>query len=209
MAGLAYFISPLEGPGPGVLLLHSWFGLTSFVKRLADRIADEGFTVLAPDLLSGRLPLTAGEAETVLKEADPGYLATATLSAASVLSVRSAGGPMAVVGLGMGGSMGLWASTRAPELMDRVVSFYGTQNVDFDTSQSRYLLHLAEDDPWVTADDAAFMQATMGLEGLSIEVHRYPGTAHGFFEDGTAPAAADLAWQRTLSFLLPRGSSNP
>ena len=58
-------------PVPGVLLLHSWFGLNSFTKRLADRLADEGFTVLAPDLMAEALPADQVEAEAALQAADP------------------------------------------------------------------------------------------------------------------------------------------
>ena len=47
MSDSAYFVMPPGGAGPGVLVLHSWWGLTPFFRRLADRIADEGFTVLA------------------------------------------------------------------------------------------------------------------------------------------------------------------
>jgi carboxymethylenebutenolidase len=196
----AYFISP-ERPGPGVLLLHSWWGLSSFTKKLADRLSDEGFTVLAPDLFSGKTPSTQAEAEETLRDADPNHLAATTLSAVSILARKSP--TFAIIGLGMGGSLGLWASVRAPDVVNRVVSFYGTQNIDFVGSRSEYLVHLAENDPWVTADDSAFMQTTMGLEGLPVELVDYPGTSHGFFEQGEGfdPEAAESAWQKTLEFL--------
>jgi carboxymethylenebutenolidase len=196
----AYYIGP-DPPGRGLLLLHSWWGLTRSIKQLADRLSDEGFTVLAPDLFGGRLPADLQAAEATLHEADPNYLASATLSSVSVLARRFT--EIGVIGLGMGGSLGLWASVRAADTVNRVVSFYGTQTVDFTGSGSAYLIHLAERDPWVSSDDAAFMQATMGLEGLSVEMHSYPGTEHGFFEPGDTydDKAAELAWERTLAFL--------
>ena len=200
MSGLAYFISP-EAPGPGVLLLHSWFGLNSSTKRLADRLSDEGFTVLAPDLMAEALPVDQAEAEATLQAADPNYLASATLSGAGVLARRSP--TIQVVGLGMGGSLGLWASVRLPDLITGVVSIYGAQSMDFAPSRSAYQIHLAENDPWLLEDDAIFMEATMRLEALKVEVHTYPGTSHGFFEEGPDhdETAADLVWERMLTFL--------
>jgi carboxymethylenebutenolidase len=196
----AYFVGP-DPPGKGLLLLHSWWGLTRYTKQLADRLSDEGFTVLAPDLFEGKLPADLQLAEATLREADPNYLASSTLSSVNVLARRFS--DIGVIGMGMGGSLGLWASVRAAEFVTRVVSFYGTQTVDFTGSSSGYLVHLADRDPWVSSDDAAFMQATMGLEGLQVEMHSYPGTEHGFFEPGDTydQAAADLAWKRTLAFL--------
>lgn len=200
MSGLAYFISP-EVPGPGVLLLHSWFGLNSFTKRLADRLADEGFTVLAPDLMAGALPADQIEAEATLQAADPNYLASATLSGAGVLAKQTR--TIQVVGLGMGGSLGLWASVRLPDLITGAVSIYGAQNMDFAASRSAYQIHLAEDDTWLPEDDAIFMEATMRLEALPVEVFTYPGTSHGFFEEGPSyqQLAADVVWARLLTFL--------
>jgi carboxymethylenebutenolidase len=204
MSGLAYFISP-EEPGPGVLLLHSWFGLNSFTKRLADRLADEGFTVLAPDLMAEALPADQVEAEAALKAADPNYLASATLSGAGVLAKQNRA--IQVVGLGMGGSLGLWASVRLPDLITGVVSIYGAQSMDFAASQSAYQIHLAENDPWLPEDDAIFMEATMRLEALKVEVHTYPGTSHGFFEDGPSydQVASEVVWDRMLEFLRRPG----
>jgi carboxymethylenebutenolidase len=201
MSGLAYFVGPRQPANP-VLLLHSWHGLNSATKKLADRLADEGCTVLAPDLLSGRLPTSQAEAVNALQTADPNRLVSATLGGLEVLA-NSVPGPASVLGLGMGGSLALWVSVRRPQRVKAVVSFYGTQAIDFTGSRARYQLHFASEDPWVSSDDAAFMEATMGLEGIDFEDFRYPDTRPGFFEEGADydAAAADLAWSRTLDFL--------
>ncbi len=199
---MAYFVH--ERGGPGVLLLHSFWGLTSSVKGLADRLAESGFTVLAPDMNFGELPATEQEAVAHLGAASPDRLARLVLTAAGLVHERSDGGPIGVIGFGMGGSLGLWASVRAPKVIGAAVSFYGTQQIDFAGSKSSYLIHLAEDDPYVTDDEAVFMEATMGLESLPVEVVRYAGTRHGFSEpDGESfdPEAFEAAWERTVSFL--------
>jgi carboxymethylenebutenolidase len=104
----------------------------------------------------------------------------------------------------MGASLGLWASVRLPDEICAVAAFYGTQNIDFTGSKSAYQLHLAEADDWVDDDDAAFMEATIGLSGAPVEVHRYPGTEHWFFEEGAGAyeaGSAALAWDRLEAFL--------
>ena len=204
MRDLAYFVQPEAGRGPGVLLLHSLWGLTSSVKELADRLADRGYTVLAPDINFGELPQTEKEGIDRLGEADPDRLASLVLSSVSLLADKSAEGPIGVVGFGMGGSLGLWASVRLADLVGAVVSFYGTQQIDFAGSRSSYLIHFAEEDEYITDDEAVFMEATLGLEALLVEVITYPGTRHGFCEPDSEsydPEAFDLAWQRTLEFL--------
>jgi carboxymethylenebutenolidase len=204
---LAYFVQPEAGRGPGVLLLHSLWGLTSSVKGLADGLADRGYTVLAPDINFGELPETEEEGIDRLGEADPDRLASLVLSSANLLADKSAEGPIGVVGFGMGGSLGLWASVRLAGLIGAVVSFYGTQQIDFAGSRSSYLIHFAEQDEYITDDEAVFMEATMGLEALPVEVITYPGTRHGFCEPDSEsydPEAFDMAWQRTLEFLDDR-----
>ena len=200
----AYYVRPPEAPGPGVLLLHSWWGLTREVKRLADRLADEGFTVLVPDLNAGEVFDDPDAARRHLMESDANRLASLVLSSVAWLAERTPAERVAVVGLSMGASLGLWASVRRPAEVGSVVAFYGTQSIDFSGAAARYQLHLADDDHLVSDDEAAFMQATMGLENLEVEVHHYPGTRHWFFEPGTdtyQPEAAELAWRRMVEFL--------
>lgn len=201
---LAYFVQGDSGPGPGVLLLHSFWGLTSSVKGLADMLAEHGYTVLAPDINFGELPESEQAAVDHLGAASPDRLASLVLSSAKLLHERSAEGPIAVIGFGMGGSLGLWASVRLADLVAAAVSFYGTQQIDFAGSRSAYLVHLAEDDEYISDDEAAFMEATMGLESLPVQVVHYPGTKHGFCEpDGESfdPEAFETAWERTVGFL--------
>lgn len=211
VSDLAYFVQSDDGPGPGILLLHSFWGLTSSVKGLAASLADDGYTVLAPDINFGELPESEKEALDHLGEASPDRLASLVLSSGALLYEKSAGGPIGIVGFGMGGSLALWASVRLADIVSAAVSFYGSQQIDFAGSNSAYLIHLAEEDEYITDDEAVFMEATMGLEQLPVEVIRYPGTRHGFCEpDGDTfdPDAFVEAWERSLEFLGKRLAEN-
>jgi carboxymethylenebutenolidase len=201
---LAYFVQDDAGPGPGVLLLHSFWGLTPSVKDLADGLADRGYTVLAPDINFGERPESEQEALDHLGAASPDRLASLVISSARLLHEKSTDGPIGIIGFGMGGSLGLWASVRLADLVCAAVSFYGSQQIDFKGSRSSYLIHLAEEDEFITDDEAVFMEATMGLESLPVNVIRYPGTRHGFCEpdgDSFDPDAFESAWKTTLGFL--------
>lgn len=186
--------------------MHSWWGLTPFFRRLADRLSEEGYTVLVPDLTDGETFSDAEEAREHLSDLDADRLASLTLTAARLVreKARDPSEPIAVVGFSMGASLALWASVRLPEAIGKVVAFYGVQSIDFAGSSAKYQLHLVEEDDLVSADEAAFMQATMGIEDLYVEVYRYPDVSHFFFERDQAThdeSAARQAWERMLEFL--------
>ncbi|MBY5163129.1 dienelactone hydrolase family protein [Salsipaludibacter albus] len=204
MGDEAYFVGPPERPGPGVLFLPSWWGLTSAVKARADGLADAGATVLVPDLNFGARPESEEAAEAALGAADPNRLASMVLSSADLLAGKSAGERLAVVGVGMGGSLGLWLSVRRPDLVDRVVSLYGSQSIDFAGADAAYQLHFADTDRFISADDRAFLEATMRMEDLAVDVVVHPGTRHGFADpEGPThdPEAASAAWDAVSVFV--------
>jgi carboxymethylenebutenolidase len=204
-AGTAYFIAP-EGRGPGVLLLHSWWGLTPWVRERADALADAGYSVLVPDLFAGARPETSAEAEVVLGEADMDR--TADLVRSSVHHIRAYAvdpvQPVATIGFGMGASWAMWLSARTPDAVRSVIGFYGTQNIDFEASRAEYQLHFAGDDEIVTDDEVAETRALLGLAGRPVELFTYEGLRHGFMEpqsDTYDAEAATLAWERAQEFL--------
>lgn len=205
---------PDDGPGHGVLVLHSWWGLNRRVKDLVETLADAGYTALAPDLLGGQLPENADEARDLLAATDPNETAALVLSSVVALRAHSADpdGPVAVIGYSMGASWALWLATRQPDSIDAVVAYYGSQNIDFDALTAPVLGHFAEFDPLVSEDELVEMQAHLLLLDKHVEFHRYPGTSHWFaevdddaFTDDESAAvsarAAELAWERTVVFL--------
>lgn len=206
-AGSGYYIAPPAGAARGVLVLHSWWGLTPFFKSVCDRLADHGYAALAPDLLTGARPVTPDEAEACLAKADINRSAALVLSSARTLraATKEPTAPIGVLGFSMGASWGLWLSARSPLEVAAAVTFYGTQSIDFVDAQSAYQGHFAEFDSLVAEDDVVEMEASLHLVGRPVEFWRYPGTSHWFFESDRDlaynPEAADLAWQRTLAFL--------
>ena len=50
-----YLATPASGSGPGVMVIQEWWGLDSETKKVADRLAADGFVALAPDLYHGEL----------------------------------------------------------------------------------------------------------------------------------------------------------
>jgi carboxymethylenebutenolidase len=207
-AGTGYVVAPEGGHGPGVLVLHGWWGLTPFFRSVCDRLADAGFVALAPDLHGdGRTADTPDEAEALLASTDPNRTAALVLSSTEALRGMPATpeGRIGVLGFSMGASWGLWLSARAAGSVAATVAYYGSQDIDFVASESAYLGHFAEHDEFVTDDQLVEMEAHLRLLDKDVEFHRYPGTGHWFVEHDRPAAyvegAAELAWDRTLAFL--------
>src|SRR5690242_21937720 len=57
-----YLAVPLDGSGPGVIVIQEWWGLVDHIKDVCDRFASEGFVALAPDLYHGKITKSPDEA---------------------------------------------------------------------------------------------------------------------------------------------------
>lgn len=207
-AGSGYAVVPDSGSGPGVLVLHAWWGLTPFFHTVCDRLADAGFVALAPDLHGeGRTAERPDEAEALLASTDPNR--TANLVVASLSALRSMPatpeGRVGVLGYSMGASWGLWSAARFSDDVAAVTSFYGSQDVDFSGARAAFQGHFAEIDEFTSDDDVSYLEAQLRLDGHEVDFHRYPGTGHWFAEEDRAAAyvadATELAWTRTIDFL--------
>jgi carboxymethylenebutenolidase len=197
----AYLAQPAEA-GPGVLVLHAWWGLKPFFKQVCDRLAEDGFTALAPDLYQGRIAATIGEAEELLAKRDHEFMQAAVKMAKAELAARLSG-KLGVLGFSMGASWALDVAEQEPDVA-AVVLYYGAGGEDFGRIRARVLGHFAEVDEWEPLDGVRAMEAGMKSAGLDVSFHIYPGCSHWFVEEDRPeydPAAAQLAWERTLDFL--------
>ena len=65
---------PPSGKGPGVLVLHAWWGLNDTVKAFCTRLAESGFIAFAPDLYHGKVADNIADAEILVKALDTNHL---------------------------------------------------------------------------------------------------------------------------------------
>ncbi len=202
-----YLATPSNGNGRGVLVLHAWWGLNGTAKGFCDRLADSGFVAFAPDLYRGKVTDSIDEAG-VLSDALDAARARADIARAVTYlldQVAPDHRTLAVVGFSLGAFFAIELSTTDPDHIGSVVVYYGTGHGDFGKSRAAYLGHFAESDTFEPKEDVDRLEATLSGAGRPVTFHRYSGTGHWFAEadrtDAYDPAAADLAWERTLHFL--------
>lgn len=198
-----YLALPASGKGPGVLLLHAWWGLTDLFKEEADKLAAEGFVVFAPDLMNGAQTADILEAEKQVQSVEANFPAVLAivLGAANFLQALPAvsSEKLASVGFSFGAAYALVLDEEQPGIFDKLVLFYGMAGANVAKSHAKILAHFAENDPY---ED---IEAARGMRAPNLERHIYPGTGHWFYEHNRPDAynaeAATLAWERTLAFL--------
>lgn len=212
-----YLATPLTGNGPGVLVLHAWWGLNETIQDICTRLAEAGFVAFAPDLYHGQVADTIAKAET-LSDAlfgNPNQAKADIAEATRFLNERAGqiDHGLAVIGFSLGAYYALDASVADPDHIRSVVIFYGTRPGDYSNSQAAYLGHFAETDPFEPQADVDALEAALRRADRSVTFYRYPDTGHWFFEqdrsDAYNQAAARLAWDRTLAFLRRSSEGQP
>lgn len=204
----AYLATPEEGTGPGVLVLHAWWGLTPVFTDVCDRLATAGYVALAPGLFPGEATAaTIPEAEALRDAHDEAALAEPLVRAAAEL-LRGlpavSEGPIGVIGFSLGAYWALHVSQTRPDDVNATVVFYGTDDGDYRTARAAYLGHFAAHDDFEPLEAVRALEAKIRAAGREVTFHVYPGARHWFFEPNRPeydPAAAELAWERTLAFL--------
>jgi carboxymethylenebutenolidase len=203
--GSGYLATPKAESGPGVLVLHAWWGLNPFFRSLCDRLAEEGFVALAPDMHHGKVATTIEEAKTLISRMDGDDTGNLVGGATRVLQahpavIASGKTALGAIGFSMGSSWSL--SLEAP--FTRLVTFYGLTDPEQISSSGTILGHFAEKDEWEPEEYLLALETSLKEAGKPFTFYRYPCAAHWFFEADRpefAPDAARLAWERTVAFL--------
>ncbi|MFL5578048.1 MAG: dienelactone hydrolase family protein [Gemmatimonadaceae bacterium] len=203
---------------PVVLVIHEIFGLTTWVRAVADQLAAEGFIAIAPDFLTGkRLPmapdafLTApggvDSARVLISSLDPAQFVRRVDAAARYgTSLPAATDKWGVVGFCWGGSMTYLTAASFPTL-SAAVPYYGGVNpkqIDLTKTKAAVLGLYGGNDARVnmtipTADSA------LRIAGATFDKQIFPGAGHGFLrqqsgQDGANAAATRAAWPRTVEW---------
>jgi carboxymethylenebutenolidase len=210
------------GKALAVLVIHENRGLTDWVRSVADRLAENGYIALAPDLLTGRAP--GGGRTADFPDSDAARSAIYALDPAVVLAdlgavadharkIPAADGRIAVIGFCWGGSQTWRLALARPDLV-LAAPFYGTAPDDaegFRTVGCPVFGFYGGADERVNAT-LERTAAAMKEAGKTFEPEIYEGAGHGFLRVGEAAdaspankAATEQAWKRLLDKLAGAG----
>jgi carboxymethylenebutenolidase len=213
----AYLAIAEGGKGPGIVLCQEIFGINDAMRAKADVLAEEGYTVLVPDLFWRTAPgIELGYSKQDFKQAFALYqhydeaLGLAdiqqTLQHLKTLASCDAEAGLAVVGYCLGGKLAYLAACRLPEVAC-AIGYYG---VGIDQAlpemaniQGRLVLHIAELDQFTPA---AARQSIVAAAAAypNVQVHVYPAVDHAFARPNSPhyhKPSAKFAHERSITAL--------
>ena len=208
--GYFTFPSDMIDPLPAIIVIHEWWGLNDDIRTMADRLAAEGYIVLAVDLFRGKTAATAAEArQLMLYVADyPDPAADNLRQAYDFVNVTAGAPRVASLGWGFGGEWSLSTAMLFPEDLDAAVIYYGDVTDDEDKLRpiNTPILGLyGAGDKGISVESVQKFEAALERLRKNYEIHIYPGARHAFANPSSRYYDAELAenaWKRTLGFLL-------
>lgn len=209
-----YLAVPAAGRGPGVVVIQEIFGINAGIRAIADGLAGQGFTALAPDLfwrIEPGIEIT-DKTDAEWQRAFQLYQAFDVARGVSDLKAtittlrthKASTGKVGTVGFCLGGLLAYLCATQTDA--DASIGYYGV-GIEGRLSEAMaikkpLMLHIAEEDKFVSKEAQGQIKAALGANRL-VTIHSYPGQDHAFARvDGqhTDKAAADLAGSRSLAF---------
>ncbi len=214
----AYLAVPEAGKGPGIVLCQEIFGINAVMREKADFLAEEGYTVLVPDLFWRAEPgIELGYTEADFGKAFELYQGfdenlgvediQATLSTLKTLDVCDSDAGLGVVGYCLGGKLAYLAACRLPEVAC-AVGYYGVgieNNLDEAKNiQGKLVLHMAELDQFCSAEARTQINEALSAYKKSVKTFLYPNVDHAFARphgDHYHKPSALIAHERTVTAL--------
>jgi carboxymethylenebutenolidase len=201
---------------PVVIVIHEIFGLSDWVRGVADQLARDGFIAIAPDFLSGMGP-NGGGSEELGSQGSTRAISSVTRDdtnriidavRAYALKIQSANGKVATIGFCWGGGTSFAYALHQPAL-NAAVSYYGPMPADLDYSNAKAPilgLYGGNDNRVDSGIEPA--KAKLAEKHVTYEPHVFDGAGHGFLrqQQGSEQApgnmkATEQAWPLTLQFL--------
>jgi carboxymethylenebutenolidase len=202
-----YLVAPAgKGPFPAVLVVHENRGLNPYIEDVARRAAVEGFLAFAPDGLSpaGGYPGNDDDGRQLQASLDQAKLRTDLLNGARFVKAhKMSTGKLGVIGFCYGGGVVNYLATALGADMHAGAPYYGAAPATADVPKIKapLLIHYAENDERINAMWPEY-ESALKKSSVSYEMHKYPGTQHGFHNNSTpryVEAAAKQSWERTVA----------
>jgi carboxymethylenebutenolidase len=199
---------------PVVLVVHEIFGVSTWIRGVADQLAADGYIAIAPDLLTGKVPalapgdtIAAATATAAIRDLDQAEVQRRLEAVGRFgMSLPAALPRYGIVGFCWGGSASFSHAVRSPSGLGGAVVYYGSSPATASLSTVRVpVLGLyAGDDARVNSTVPAADSALKSL-GRTFTYRMFDGAGHGFLrqQDGREGAnmrASVEAWPMTLSF---------
>jgi carboxymethylenebutenolidase len=202
--------APSGGGHPGVIMVHEWWGLSADIAAMADRLAKEGFAVLAVDAYRGKLAQTAAEAG-ALRNGTPAAQVASDLDAAYrwlSTHVGVDGTRMGALGFCYGGAQAMLLGTRQPGL-GAVVTLYGTGLIQDESAlgelgrKGAVLGIFGDKDGGIPPAQRQGFKDALAARNARYAETVYVGVGHAFVKDENVdqPGPARQAWRQTVQFL--------
>lgn len=197
-----------KGPLPGIIVIHEWWGLNDNIRRMADRLAGEGYETLAVDLYGGQSAKTPDDAKRYMMQVmgDKDSAKDNLKQAYAYLHDHEQATRMGVIGWCFGGGWSLQTGLLFPDKLNAVVMYYGQPVTDVKTLATLKMPLLGlfgEEDMGITVADVLNFQDALKQAGVNADIHEYPGAGHAFANpsgQNYKPDVAKDAWGRTIKF---------
>jgi carboxymethylenebutenolidase len=206
------FPSDMIEPLPAVIMIHEWWGLNDNIRAMAERLAAEGYIVLAVDLFLGDVATTPEAArQLMLRAVENRDSVSSNIEQAYAFVTNTAGAPrVASLGWCFGGGWSLNTAMLFPEDLDAAVIYYGQVTDDearLSPIEVPILGLFGSADRGIKLDSVRRFEAALERLDKDYEIHVYEGAGHAFANpsgNNFNAAYAEDAWSRTLDFLRAR-----
>ena len=194
---------------PGVIVIHTWWGLNDWIKEQTQKLADQGFVALAVDLYDGHVATDPSSAQELRMGLKDGIAVRDLMAAYAYLYTRKDvdRDHIGAIGWDMGGGYALKLAIYPPHLAACVVN-YGTLPTDPTDMQqivAPVLGNFGALDKGVLPGDVQLFEKTMKTMSRRVDIKIYDGAGHGFGNPDNKqtylPEAAADAWARSVAFL--------
>jgi dienelactone hydrolase len=207
MVGYLAWDDALQGPRPGVVVVHEWWGLNDYAKRRARDLAALGYSALAIDMYGeGRNTEHPEDAKAFMQAATASAEVSRQrfLAGLDLLSQQPQTDParLAAIGYCFGGKVVLDMARQGIPLAG-VMSFHGALATTTPATQgsvkARVLVAHGEADSFISAENIAAFRQEMQQAGVDYRFLSYPGAKHSFTNPDAGSHAAhglDVAYDK-------------